>query len=53
MKRKYWIYKTTYFCPLCCGEKKIYRERRYTKKPKHFNQRQEWKESYDYCDISL
>ena len=46
---KYWIYRTTYYCPLC-GKEKDYRERRYTKKPKHFSHRQELKEKYDYCD---
>jgi hypothetical protein len=50
MKNKYWIYKTIYYCPLC-GKEKIYRERRYTKKPKNFSYRQEWKESYDYCGV--
>jgi len=46
---KYWIYRTTYYCPLC-GKEKVFRERYYTKKPDNFNQRQEWIERYDYCD---
>lgn len=50
MKKKYWIFKTTYYCPLC-GSEKIYRERRYTKKPKSFNKRQDWSEQYDYCNM--
>ena len=32
-------------------KKKVYRERRYTKKPKSFNKIQEWNEQYDYCEM--
>ena len=50
MKKKYWIYKTIDYCPVC-GREDIYRERRYTKKPKLFNNRQEWVVHYDYCNM--
>ena len=50
MKKKYWIYKTVEYCPVC-GREDIYRERRYTKKPKLFNNRQELVVHYDYCNM--
>ena len=50
MTKKYWIFKTVYYCPLC-GKEKVYRERRYTKKPESFNKRQDWNEKYDYCEM--
>ena len=46
----FWIYKTTYMCPLC-GKEKVYRERKYDKKPKDWNLRQTLIEYYDYCDV--
>lgn len=49
MKKKYWIFKTTYYCPLC-GREDVYRERMFTKKPKDHNKRSEWIDKYDYCE---
>ena len=48
-KRKYWIHSYTQECP-SCGIGDTYRERRYTKKPKDWKDRNEFVEVYDYCD---
>ena len=50
MKKKYWIFKITYYCPLCGGED-VYRERMFTKKTKDHNKRSEWIDKYDYCEV--
>ena len=47
-QRKYWIYKTEYYCPQC-NNTTTYRERRYTKKPKDYNKRNIVIEAYDWC----
>jgi hypothetical protein len=46
--RKWWIFTTTYYCPLC-GRESSYRERRYTKKPLQFLRRSKIVEAWDYC----
>lgn len=43
--KNYWIFKTINYCPLC-GKEEIYRERKYNKKPKDYNKRNETKEGY-------
>lgn len=37
-KRKYWYFTVIYECVLC-GRREEYRERRYTEKPKDYNER--------------
>ena len=49
-KKKYWIFRTVFYCPLCCREE-IYLERKYTLKPKDYNERQKFIEVYDYCNV--
>jgi hypothetical protein len=48
-KKKYWIYKTIYYCPVCMSEK-VYREREFTEKPEDVFQREETIETYDWCN---
>ncbi len=47
---KYWYFITTYYCPMC-GSTTEYRERRYTPKPKDWQDRHLEKESWDYCGV--
>ena len=47
-KRKYWVKRYEFYCP-ACGKNTVYRERRYTPKPKEYSERVEVKEQYDYC----
>lgn len=48
-KKKYWYHYYEVYCP-CCGRETIYKERRYTKKPKEYRTRHEYEERYDYCN---
>ena len=47
-RKKYWYFYTIYYCPICCKEI-IYKERRYTKKPKYYEDRISVRETWDYC----
>ena len=48
-KRKYWYLFIYTACPLC-GRGKIWKERKYSKKPKYPDQRHISKQVYDYCE---
>ena len=49
-RRKHWYYVTSFYCPLC-GRVDTYRERRYTRRPKRWENRHCLTESWDYCGI--
>jgi len=46
----WWIHKTIIVCPVC-GSEIVYRERRYTKKPKQWRKRNKVEEVFDYCNV--
>ena len=46
---KHWYYISVDYCPLCSKDETI-RERRYDERPEKYEDRHEFKESYDYCD---
>ena len=48
-KKKYWILSYTQICPVC-GQEHTYKSREYSEKPKDWNERNEIKEVYDYCN---
>jgi hypothetical protein len=50
LKKKYWIYTEVWYCPVC-GRGETFKERRYDKKPEEWEKRNEYRESYDYCDV--
>lgn len=47
---KYWYEFYYYFCPLC-NKTEIYKERKYTNKPKNHGNRHHWEEMYDWCEL--
>ena len=49
LKKKHWYFKHITLCPVCQDEK-IDLERRYTPKPKNYQDRQETTEYYNYCN---
>lgn len=49
-EKKYWIYKTTYMCPVC-GDEDVYRNRMENPKPEDWGDRNEVKERFDYCNV--
>lgn len=50
MEKEYWYKKTTYSCPLC-GSEENYKAREYTKKPTNWEDRNIFKEVFDYCNV--
>jgi len=49
-KKKYWMYICHDECPVC-GSGEDYRERRYTKKPKKWEERHKFGVAYDWCNM--
>ena len=47
--RKHWYYITIIACPVC-GREKVYRERRYGRKPKKDWKCYDYLEQWDYCN---
>jgi len=47
--RKHWYFIYTNYCPVC-GRERVFRERRYDKRPKRWEARHRVEEVYDYCD---
>lgn len=45
-----WYFISYHECPIC-GRGPTYRERRWTRKPKRWQERQEFIFKYDYCDV--
>lgn len=46
---KYWYFTAVFYCPIC-GSEARYKERRYTKKPKDYLNREEWINQWDGCN---
>jgi len=48
--KKHWYYISESYCPQC-GSYKIYRERRYSGKPKSWDKRHETTDAWDGCEV--
>lgn len=48
-RKKYWYYTVYSICPVCGAENWPQRERRYTPKPKNWDDRNEVRTAYDGC----
>lgn len=48
--KKHWYFVSIDYCPQC-GRSKEYRERRYGRKPKCYDQCHSYEEHWDHCDM--